>query len=116
MILLSPMSGMSGLSATRSLNYLKNPAFGISFMVIVGTRDAQDRNHARDVFRVVSGVRGGDERSELVRKNSNARGTDLLGNPALATEVDIVRFLEEHLKELDIPWETRISRYDRPQP
>ena len=95
--------------ATRSLNFLKNPAFGISFMVVVGTRDAMDRNQARDVFRIVANT----ENAEEVEKNSNARGTDLLGNPALATEVDIVRFLDENLRELDIPWETRISRYDR---
>ena len=113
LILLSPVSSLGQVSTTRSLNYLRNPAFRIAFMVIVGTRDAQDRNQARDTFRVVGGARGSGDRTELVQKNSNARGTDLLGNPALATEVDIVRFLEEHLKELDIPWATRISRYDR---
>jgi hypothetical protein len=113
MILLSPVSSLGQVSTTRSLNFLRNPAFRIAFMVVVGTRDSMDRNQARDTFRVVSGARGSGDRTELVQKNSNARGTDLLGNPALATEVDIVRFLEEHLKELDIPWETRISRYDR---
>lgn len=113
LILLSPDATRGPVVTTRSLNFLRNPAMGISFMVIVGTRDAQDRNQARDIFRAVSGTRNADERTELVQKNSNMRGTDLLGNPALGTEVDIVRFLDSHLKDLDIPWETRISRYDR---
>jgi pimeloyl-ACP methyl ester carboxylesterase len=113
MVLLSPDTARGQVITARSLNFLKNPTFGIAFMVIVGTRDALDRNQARDTFRIVSGARNADERTELVQKNSNARGTDLLGNPALGTEVDIVRFLDAHLKDLDIPWETRISRYDR---
>ena len=115
MILLSPDATRGPVVTTRSLNFLKNPAMGISFMVIVGTRDAMDRNQARDIFRAVSGARNADDRTELVQKNSNMRGTDLLGNRALGTEVDILRFLDAHLKDLDIPWETRISRYDRPR-
>lgn len=111
LIMLSPVSSLGKVSATRSLSFLRN--LGLSFMVIVGTRDSLDRNQGRDIYRLVSGARGATERTEFVQKNSNARGTDLLGNPALGTEVDIVRFLDEHLKRLDIPWETRISRYDR---
>ena len=80
MILLSPMSGMGRLSATRSLNYLKNPAFGISFMVIVGTRDAQDRNQARDTFRVVSGVRGGLPNNALGGRKWLLKSLNMIGH------------------------------------
>ena len=52
----------------------------------------------------------------LETPNTNARGTDLMGNPAARPEAPIGKFLDEHVKKLKSEWQTRKSRYERDTP
>lgn len=113
LVLLSPATSAGRLNATRALNVLKAPAFRIAFQVIAGTRDAADRKQAEKAYDVVSSIKQNEERTEFVRPNTNARGTDLLANPAAKVEPKIFEFLDKHVKEREWPWATRKSRYER---
>ncbi len=113
LVMLSPTTTAGRLSSTRALNNLKNPVFQIAFQIIAGTRDAADRKQAEKAFDVVSSVKQNEERAEFVRPNTNARGTDLLANPAAKVEPKILEFLDKHVKQREFTWATRKSRYDR---
>jgi hypothetical protein len=113
LVLLSPATNAGRLNATRALNALKAPAFRIAFQVIAGTRDPADRRQAERVYDVVSSIKQNEERTEFVRPNTNARGTDLFANQAVKIEPKILEFLDKHVKEREWPWATRKSRYER---
>ncbi|MFG0332398.1 MAG: hypothetical protein ACF8TS_03455 [Maioricimonas sp. JB049] len=113
LVLLSPDSTAGRVNLARSLKFLQTPQMGIAFLIIAGTRDAQDRNQARNAYQVVSANRHNADRTYFERPNTNARGTDLLANPAAKAEILILNFLDKHLKKLDSEWQDRRSRLDR---
>lgn len=112
-VMLSPIVSVGPVNGAKSSNFLKDPSFRIAFFVAAGTRDPEDRNAAQRLFQIVSAPRQNEERVELFRPNTNARGTDLLGNPAAQPEQPIHEFLDKHVKRLDSEWRTRKNRYDR---
>lgn len=116
LVFLSPAGNVGRLNATRILNVLKNPVFQMSFQVVVGTRDAADRNQARSLHQVVSSIKQNEERVDLLRPNTNSRGTDLLANPAAQVEPKILAFLDKQVKQRESVWKTRVSKYDRDTP
>ncbi|MFO1095793.1 MAG: alpha/beta hydrolase [Planctomycetaceae bacterium] len=112
-VLLSPALTAGRLNALQAANFLKTPAFGIGFVVIAGTRDAEDKGGSQKFHQIFMAGKQNADRVAYVRPNTNARGTDLLGNPAAKIESPILDFLDKHLKQVDVPWQTRKSRYDR---
>lgn len=112
-VMLSPEVSVGRVNGSRTANFLKNPRFEIAFMIAAGTRDPDDRGAAQKLHQIVSSPRQNEGRVEYFRPNTNARGTDLLGNPAAQPEKPIDLFLAEHVLNLDSEWRTRKSRYDR---
>jgi hypothetical protein len=113
LVLLSPVSSVGRVNGTRAANFLKNPNLKIAAMIVCGTRDAEDKSSAQKIHQIFAGPRQNAERVEFLRPNTNARGTDLLANPAAAIEPPILTFLDKHVKNLNSTWQTRKSRYDR---
>jgi len=114
LVFLSPTTAASGrVNASRAFNFLKRPDFEIAVMVIAGTGDAADRNQSKSLYQVFSGIKQNEERCKFLQPNTNARGTDLLGNPAAQIEPPILGFLDEFVKQRESEWRTRKSRYDR---
>jgi hypothetical protein len=62
---------------------------------------------------VLSAVRNSEERVTFMQPNTNARGTDLLNNPAAQIEPPMLEFFRKFVKDADSEWRTRKSRYDR---
>jgi hypothetical protein len=116
LVFLSPAGNVGRLNATRILNVLKNPVFQLSFQFVVGTRDAADRNQAKSLHQVVSSIKQNEERIDLLRPNTNSRGTDLLANQAAQVEPKILAFLDKQVKQRESVWQTRRSKYDRDTP
>ncbi|MBL8848714.1 MAG: hypothetical protein JNG89_03480 [Planctomycetaceae bacterium] len=113
LVLLSPEVSVGRVNGTRAANFLKNPGLGIAAMIIAGTRDADDKGSAQRLEQIFAAPRQNEGRVEFLRPNTNARGTDLLANPAAAVEPPILSFLDKHVRTLNSTWETRKSRYDR---
>lgn len=112
-VLLSPVSSIGRVNGTRALNFLKKPELGIGFVLVAGTRDAADRNQASKMNEVLTAIRQNEERVEFLRPNTNARGTDLLANPAAQIEIPMLEAFKQYVKDSSSEWRTRRSRYDR---
>lgn len=115
-VLLSPLLSLGRVNGTRAANYLKNPNFKIAVAIAAGTRDADDKGSSQKLFQIFSSIRQNADRVEYIRPNTNARGTDLLANPAAGIEPPILKFLDRNVRDLNSTWQTRKSRYDRDEP
>lgn len=111
LVLLSPDHSAGRLSTTRSLTFLNRQ--NIAFLFMVGKQDALDKGAAKNCFKACGGDKKGDGRVQLIEPNLKERGIDLLGKAPAEVEVPILKFLDERLKKLTIPWVDRRSRLDR---
>lgn len=112
MVLISPESSVPGLSATRPLVALKQPLFGISFLVCSGKSDSLDRGVTKKLFSQLTGVPDSGNRMYSKEFPGKLRGTDMLGK-RLGIELEILKFLDVHLKKLPGNWSDRRNRLDR---
>jgi len=112
LILISPVASVTGVSSARPTVTLKEPLFGISFYVCAGAGDSLDRGAANKLFTQLSSVQDAKERMYVKEYPGKLRGTDMLGK-RLGLELDIMKFLDKHLKKLPGDWSDRRPRYDR---
>ncbi len=110
LVMISPASNAGRIQATRSLRFLAAPEFGIAFQVVVGTKD-RDARKAKTIYNIVK--RGDDPKTELVESVTNERSARLFGNPRIAVEGPILRFLIRNVADRDIEWRDRRSRTER---
>ncbi|MCA9021277.1 MAG: alpha/beta fold hydrolase [Planctomycetaceae bacterium] len=112
MVLISPESSVSGLSATRPIVQLKQPLFGISFLVCSGKGHSLDRGGSNKLFTQLTSVPEPEKRMYSKEFQGKLRGTDMLGK-RLGIELEILKFLDGHLKKLPGEWSDRRNRLDR---
>tara|TARA_R110002095_G_scaffold150422_1_gene130029 strand:+ start:117661 stop:118566 length:906 start_codon:yes stop_codon:yes gene_type:complete len=112
MILISPESSVPGLSASRPIVQLKQPLFGISFLVCSAKGDSLDRGVTSKLFKQLSSVPKSENRMYSKEFPGKLRGTDMLGK-RLGIELEIVKFLDVFLKKLPGEWSDRRNRLDR---
>lgn len=115
LVFLSPDTTAGRLQTTRSINYLKNPQFGIALLAIAGKKDAVDKGHTKklyDLFKGSAKVEEGQERTYISDPDLKDRGTDLLLKAPRVVEGPIVKFLVKHVKDLTIPWRDRRSKLE----
>jgi pimeloyl-ACP methyl ester carboxylesterase len=109
LVLLSPQDRVPGVNTGRAMPVLRNPQFGISFLIGVGSKDGLDKGEAKKLHSQLTTVEGNDKRMHFVEYPYNFRGTDMLGKN-IRTEDHVLFFLNEHLKKLPDPWVNRRSR------
>lgn len=137
LVLLSPVNQAGRLSAPRAANFLKRPDVAIGIFVAVGSEDRLDGGFAERLAKqfqakpveelnakapesaespAPSPI---DQKKTFVPPvvigtyNTPLRGTDLIGQPGMLTELHIMQFLDKSVKELEIPWRNRKSRIAR---
>ena len=91
---------------------IKEPLFGIGFFVCTGAGDSLDRGSANKLYTQLTSAQGSEERMYFKEYQGKLRGTDMLGK-RLGLELDILKFLDKHLKKLPGDWSDRRPRYDR---
>jgi pimeloyl-ACP methyl ester carboxylesterase len=111
LIVISPDQSAGTINNNRSINFLKDPAFDISFMFIAGAEDDIDDGTAEGLYDLVA--RQNSENCILLEPMTNARGEDLFLNNSARIEPEILRFLDENLKTVESEWINRLSRYDQ---
>lgn len=111
LILISPDQSAGRINNNPSINYLKDPAFGIDFLFIAGAEDEVDDGTTQELYDAVS--RQNTENCVLLEPMTSARGEDLFLNNSARIEPEILRFLDEHLKTVESEWINRLSRYER---
>ena len=111
-ILLSPDAAAGRLQTNKSLVFLNRQ--NLAFQFIVGKQDGADKGAAKNCFKACGGgTKKADKRVYLLEPDMKDRGTDLLGKSPQVVEVPMLKFLEEHLQKLTIPWVDRRSRLER---
>lgn len=111
LVLLSPDAAAGRLSTTRSLSYLNKQ--NLAFLFMAGKQDTLDKGTAKNCFKVGGSDKKKDGRVQLFEPDLKERGIDLFGKNPAQVEVPILKFLDEKLKKLTIPWGDRRSRLDR---
>lgn len=113
LIFLSPDKGAGKLSTSRSLGFLKNPVMNVAFQVIVGQEDSQNFNTAKLLHKNFTTIKKNEERAELISPKLKDSGISLMRQPAPVAYVPMLKFLDDHLKTKEIPWQDRRSRLVR---
>ncbi len=117
LILLSPESHAPGLTVPQSLARLKMIEFPA--LVAYGKGDTYDKGAAKKVYDNLAPKRGKNSPElekpyvYLMDYDVKLRGTDLLNRPDGKVELNMLNFLEQQLKPLNIEWRDRRSREDR---
>ncbi len=111
-ILLSPDAAAGRLQTNKSLVFLNKQ--NLAFLFFVGKQDGADKGAAKNCFKACAGgTKKAEGRVYLLEPDMKDRGTDLLGKATQVVEVPMLKFLEEHLKNLKVPWVDRRSRLER---
>lgn len=114
MVFLSPHVSAGRVNVTRPANYLRNPAFKVAVQVVIGSGDTANRRAADTIFDIFSSHVDNADRVERISPDVKEQGISLLAlEPPTAAFIPVVRFLDAHLKSLDVEWRDRRSRRDR---
>jgi hypothetical protein len=79
--------------------------------VIVGAADPADKRQADSVYQTLASLDKEHSRTELLTPDVKDRGLALMRVPIVY--VSVLKFLDSHLKGLDISWQDRRSRLER---
>lgn len=112
MVLISPVSNVAGVSTGKSARRLKDPLLGVSFLVCTAKGDSLDKGTAKKLHSQLASNAANKKQMYFKEYQGKLRGTDLLGR-RLGLEIDILKFLNLHLKKLPGDWSDRRPRYDR---
>jgi len=91
---------------------LKDPLLGIAFEVGVGKGNSSDLKVAQKLYGQLHLAKEEGTRVRLKQYPGKLTGTDMLGR-RLGLEIDILKFLDRHLKKLPGQWADRRPRFDR---
>lgn len=111
-VMLSPDSTAGRLSSNKSLVYLTKQK--IAILIMVGKEDGLDKGAAKNSFKAAGGGnKKNEERVYLLEPDVKDRGTNLFGKYPQFIESPVLKFLELHIKNIDVPWVDRRSRLER---
>lgn len=111
--LLSPTLQSGNVKAMKPLVFLKNPRVEIAAYIGVGTDDPSDDKTAERIAKQFRTEKSPDDNFLFEKYNTRLRGTDLIGQAKMKTELHLMLFLKKSLQELEIPWRNRQSRIAR---
>lgn len=109
LVFLSPDVSAANLRTGQAVLQLRNPVWGVAFLICNGSKDTLDRGTSEDIYKQVAGIASNESRVYHKTYDTKFRGTDLLGKK-LQVEEHILAFLEKHLKQLPDTWQNRKSR------
>ncbi|MCA9010977.1 MAG: hypothetical protein KDB01_14595 [Planctomycetaceae bacterium] len=123
LVLISPQLTAGRVNAAKSLNFLRNPAMGIAFLLIAGEQDTKSAKNAQTLYRSASAVvrpkpvlddpEAKSEAVQLVTVDAKEAGIPLLVRTPGATLAPMLKFLDDHVKAAPSEWRDRRSRLER---
>ena len=110
-VLLSPVATAGRLKTYANSKLLRDPRAGIAAFIGVGAEDPQDKDVSKRLARQLR-VDADDPESGYFLQTYPVRfrGTDLMGQPNLRTDLHVVNFLKKFVQDLESPWRERTSR------
>ena len=111
LVLLSPESAAGRLKTYQAAKLLRNPRANIATFIGVGAEDPQDKGVSERLARQLRVDKEDPESGFFLQTYPvRFRGTDLIGQPNLRTDLHVLNFLKKFVQELDSPWRDRTSR------
>lgn len=111
LVLLSPEDSLPRLSTTGIVRQLRDPRFGLSALIAVGSGDKKDRGKGKRMYDGLKGPTAEAETRLFYREYpTKARGSDLMRVPNLKLTGNLLVFLQKQLKELPDGWKDRTPR------
>lgn len=111
LVLLSPAQKVKGLPLGEVVGAVRNPDWNIAFATMCGKLNRTDDKDAVAIHHKLFGTtKANEDRIYLIRYNTNARGTTLLGRKEIEAESTIIKFFAKHLRLADSEWRDRQSR------
>jgi pimeloyl-ACP methyl ester carboxylesterase len=115
LVLISPVSKTGDLVLSSPLTTLREPEFGISFLLAYGQSDRLDKGTTEKVSKVLNPGDRHKDRVSVLKLDLPLRGSELLGSKT-GVDQKIVAFLNQHLKMSGNEWRDRQSRLDKKKP
>ena len=112
LVMISPKIKAGRITAAPSIQYLKAPQFGIGMLFIAGEQDASSMRDLKTLHQSASAVPMSEERIVKFTPPSKDAGVRLLANAPVAIS-ETIKFLDDRVAKLDIPWRDRRSRLNR---
>jgi len=112
LVLISPEQNVAKVSASKSLQYLRNPNFKIALMIVVGAGDTQGQKPADQLFKVFTATNRGATWVEMLTPDAKDRGIALLRKDPRLVYTPVLKFLVANLKGLPFEWRDRKSRLE----
>ncbi len=112
LVFLSPVASAGKMHANRSMNYLRT--LPIALLQIAGEEDISRKKDADKIHQVAIANPINKDRVMLITPKVKLQGLTLMSfdDPRLAY-IPALKFLDDHLKALEIPWQDRRSRLQR---
>ncbi len=111
-VLLSPVTKTGSISIANSMNYLRQPDLGISFLLAFSELDRFDKGATEKIYNLLNPGDKFSDRVGIVKVNQAFRGTELL-NKNLGIEQQIISFFDQRLKLSGKEWVDRETRLDK---
>ncbi len=112
LFLISPVTSVSGVYTMQPTVRLKDPSLGMAFEVGVSIKNPGDLRVAQKLYNQLHLAKEGNARVKFNKYPGKLQGTDMLGK-RIGLEIDILKFLDRHLKKLPGEWTDRRPRFDR---
>ena len=110
-VLLSPEMAAGRLTATKALNVLRTPQFGVAMLVVSGSQDTADKGASKKIFELMEkSQKKDDKRVYLISPNLKDRELGLIGKAPDQVEVPIRNFLIKHVKDFPSSWRDRKNK------
>jgi pimeloyl-ACP methyl ester carboxylesterase len=112
LVLISPEEKFNGLVLSKAVTQLKNPDWGIAFLICSGS-DSHDKAQADKIYQMaIQPEAVNKKRMYQQTYKAKLKGTALLGQKQ-GLEENILTFFDEYLKKADSSWVDRRSKRDR---
>jgi pimeloyl-ACP methyl ester carboxylesterase len=109
--MISPVSSVSGLTTTAPLKLLQTPEFNVAMLFVAGTADKRVKRDVEKMYKQVSTNKDNKKRMHMVARPDRANGAILLSDRFRKQTTDmLVRFFDENLTSLELPWRSRKSK------
>ncbi len=112
LVMISPKLKAGSLNGAKSIQYLKAPQFGISMLFIAGEQDTAAMRDLKTLHNGAMASAKSEERIVMFTPPAKDAGIPLLVKAPTSIS-EIIKFLDERVAKVEIPWRDRRSRLNR---
>ncbi|MEZ6045876.1 MAG: hypothetical protein R3C11_09935 [Planctomycetaceae bacterium] len=112
---ISPKVNLPGISGKSAVLHCQ-PVFEVAICTMAGENDSDGKRESDLIYTYLTGSKKPEGESTMfynqIYSKFGDRGTELVSRNAVLTK-DLMVFLDRHVKQLNIPWQDRRSKFER---